>query len=368
MRSKVIVATVVIALALGLIVWVKRSEPSRASVEPPAPVNALDVPRESRLLSRASQETPPLDPTETATNAPVATNLYARLANGDIPRVSREQLEKYLAQNRGNVDVLLGALRASGDDALLAEAKGRFPNDPRVQFAAAFKADSPAERRQWLEKFKQSDPDNALADYLLAGEHFKSGQAEQALQELTAAAAKPGMENYLLDFIQNAEEAYVAAGVPGNTAKAVAAISALLPEQAKLKQVGVDLVELAKRYRQAGDETSAQAVLEMGMNLGRRIEQSPQTTLIQELVGIAIERLALNAMNPTSPYGQTGQTMQNQMDALAARRSAYRELTSKSEPILMSMSDQDLGHYFDRVKLYGDAAALRWVINKSPQP
>ena len=105
--------------------------------------------------------------------------------------MSLEQLEGYLTQNRRSVEALLGALRASGDDSLLAEAKERFPDDPRVQFAAAYKTESPEERQQWLEKFKQSDPQNALADYLLAAEHFKSGQAEQALQEITTAATKP---------------------------------------------------------------------------------------------------------------------------------------------------------------------------------
>ena len=367
MRSKVIAATIAIALALGLIVAVKRGNPSPSPVEPPLPATPLAAQREANLRTHTPVETPSAV-NEPATNLPAATNLYARLSNGDIPRVSREQLETYLAQNRRSVDALLGALRASGDDALLQEAKEKFPDEPRVQFAAAFATDSPQERRQWLEKFQQSDPDNALANYLLAAEHFKSGQADQALQEMDVAAAKPAMENYLLDFIQNAEEAYVAAGIPGDTAKAIAATSALLPEQAKLKQVGVDLVDLAKRYQQAGDETSAQTVLEMGMNLGRRLEQSPQTTLIQELVGIAIERLALNAMKPDAPYGDTGRTVQNQLDVLTARRKSYKELTSKSEPILMSMSDQDLAHYFDRVKLYGDAAALRWVINKGPQP
>lgn len=354
------------ALAVGLIVLVKRDDPL-PPVEPSALANPLFARREARLRSLSPEETPFAAPVS-ATNDPVATNLYARLANGDIQRVSLEQLETYLAQNRRSVDALLGALRASGDDALLKEAKEKFPNDPRVQFAAAFKTDSPEERRRWLEKFKQSDPDNALADYLLAAEHFKSGQADQALQEVTAAAAKPAMENYLVDFIQNAEEAYRAAGYSDAEAKAVASTSALLPELANMKRVGLDLAELAKRYQQAGDETSAQTVLEMGMNLGRRLEQSPQTTLIQELVGIAIERLTLNAMNPNALYGDTGQTVQNQLDALTARRKTYRELTAKSEPILRSMSDQDLSHYFERVKLYGDVAALRWVINKSPQP
>jgi hypothetical protein len=287
-KSKVIAATVAIALALGLIVLVKRGDSSTTTVEPADPLSAE---RESRPLpSRASQDTTLLDPIETAPNAPVATNLYARLINATSRGVSLEQLKVSRAEPR-NGGALLGRC---GLQAMTRRWRRpeKFPNDPRVQFAAAFKADSPEERRQWLEKFKQSDPDNALADYLLAGELFKSGQTEQALQEVMAAAAKPGMENYLLDFIQNAEEAYVAAGVPGDTAKAIAVTSALLPDQAKLKQVGVDLVELAKRYQQAGDETSAQAVLEMGMNLGRRIEQTPQITLIQELVGMAIERLS----------------------------------------------------------------------------
>jgi len=30
------------------------------------------------------------------------------------------------------------------------------------------------------------------------------------------------------------------------------------------------------------------------------------------------------------------------------------------------MSDEDVGHYFDRVRLYGDVAAMRWVMNQSP--
>jgi tetratricopeptide (TPR) repeat protein len=296
-----------------------------------------------------------------------ATNVYGRLSNGDFPPVSREQLESYLTQNRRSVESLLGALRASGDDELLKEAKERFPNDPRVQFAAAFKSDSPEQRQQWLEKFKQSDPENSLANYLLAGEHLKAGQNDQALAELTAATGKRSMENYLVDFIQNAEEAYRAAGYSDAESKAVAGTSALLPEQAKLKQVGVDLVELAKRYQQAGDEPSAQAALQMGLNLAHRLDQSPQVTLIQELVGMAIERKVLDAMNPNASYADTGRTVKEQLDALTARRNSYRELTTKTDPILKTMSDEDLAHYYDRIKLYGDVAALRWVINKSQQ-
>jgi hypothetical protein len=299
------------------------------------------------------------------TNELVSSNLYARVSNGDFPQVSREKLESYLAQNRRSVEALLGAFRVSNDEALLAEAKEKFPNDPRVQFAAAYKTDSPEERRQWLEKFEQSDPENALANYLLAADYSKAGQSEKALQEISAAAGKGGFDNYLLDFIQNAEEAYQAAGYSSAEAKTIACTSALMPEQARLKQVGTDLVELAKRYQQAGDEASAQAVLQMGLDLGHRLNEPPQITLIQELVGIAIERLALNAMNPNDPYGGTGLTVNDRLDALTARRKSYQELTRESTRILESMSNEDVAHYFDRVRLYGDVAAMRWVVNQS---
>jgi len=186
------------------------------------------------------------------------------------------------------------------------------------------------------------------------------------LQEVAAANAKPGFDNYLVDFMQNAEEAYRNGGYPATEAKVVATMSALLPEQSQVKSVGVSLTELAKQYRQAGDETSAQAALQMALNLGRRQDQAPQTTLIQELVGMAIERLAFNAMNPGAPYGEAGQTVQDQIDALVARRKDYRELTSKSTQILATMSDEDVLHYFDRQKIYGEVAAMRWAANQSP--
>ena len=369
MRSKIIiVATVGVLLVLGLAALVRRNGPTPSPTPEVGLQDIQPVDREPAFPTLSAPSVDQTDLSETVSSTSVVTNLFARLADGDIPRVSREQLESYLSQNQRSAGALLGALRASGDQSLLAEAKERFPNDPRVQFAAAFKTDSPAERQQWLEKFRDSDTGNALPDYLLAADHFKSGQTEQALQDISSASAKPALENYLVDFIQNAEEAYIGAGFSADEAKAIAATSALLPEQARLKQVGTELVELAKRYQQAGDEASARAVLEMGMNLGLRLDQTAQPTLIQELVGIAIQKMVLNAMNPAAPYGDSGSTVQNQIDALNARRNSYKELTSKSEPLLRTMSDQELARYFDRVKLFGDPAAMRWVVSKAPVP
>jgi hypothetical protein len=83
---------------------------------------------------------------------------------------------------------------------------------------------------------------------------------------------------------------------------------------------------------------------------------------------MAIERKALEAMDPQAPYDSTGQTVQERLDALTARKNSYRELTTQSDPILMTMSNEEVANYFDRFTRFGDVAAMRWVINKSSQP
>ena len=81
-----------------------------------------------------------------------AANPNGRLAKMREPvKLTREQAEAYLKAYGRNAATLLTAFRASDDPALLQEAMDKFPNDPRVDFAAIFKpGSSPEEQRQWL--------------------------------------------------------------------------------------------------------------------------------------------------------------------------------------------------------------------------
>jgi RNA polymerase sigma factor (sigma-70 family) len=189
-----------------------------------------------------------------------STNLYARLKDKQ-PKLTREQVESYLKTNGRNAANLLAAFRTSGDPALLQEAMQKYPNDPLVAFEAAFDKDlSPEEQRQWLNTFEKSAPDNALANYLSALNYFNSGQIDQGVQELAAAAGKQ-MEDYTASRGQDDVEAYLAAGYSMAEAKQMAAMQLLLPQLAQFKQLGLDTVDLANAYRQAGDAASAQASL-----------------------------------------------------------------------------------------------------------
>ena len=293
-----------------------------------------------------------------------STNLLARWIKGEeMPKLTAEQVESYLAANRPSAETLLAAFQASGDKRWLQEAKEKYPNDPAVAFMALAKSDTPEERRQWLDTLKRVAPDNALADYLSANDYLKAGRTDDAVKELQAANAKPQLSDYWVERVQNAEEAYRSAGYFAGEAKAVALAALQLPQLAQFKQLAQSVLDLAASYRQAGDDASAQAALQTGLSLGQRLNTG-QSTAIQDLVGMAIERLAISAMDPATPYGTSGQTVKEHIDDLLAQRKTIKALNQTAEGLLPNLSEQDLVTYFDRLKVFGESPTLQWLVAK----
>ena len=300
-----------------------------------------------------------------------STNLYERFERfkEKAPKLTVEQVGPYLKANGRNAASLLAAYRTTREPSLLAEAMQSYPNDPQVAFEAIFKNDASAqERRQWLDTFKKSEPDNALANYLSAVDYFKSGQTDQAVQEFMAASGKRQFQDYTAERYQDDAEAFLAAGYSVADAKTASGMHLLLPQLAPVKELGLDMIELAKSYRQAGDDASAQAALQMAINLGQRYSKpSPGEPTVSQLVGLHLEGLALNTMDPNSPYGDTGQTVQDRLNQLAQQNGEVRESNRQVESIFPKVSDQDWISYRDRWLMFGEENAERWLINKYGQ-
>jgi hypothetical protein len=278
------------------------------------------------------------------------------------------QVEAYLKANGRNASSLLAAYRTSHNPALLQEAMQKYPNDPQVAFEAVFKEGaSPEEQRQWLDTFKQSAPENALANYLSALNHFKAGQTDQAVQELTAAAGKSQYQDYTQFRVQDDVDAYLSAGYSAAEAKSIALPWLMVPQFSPVKQLGQQMVDLASAYTQSGDPASAQATLQIAANLGQRLGGSQDVCLLTPLIGIAVERMALGAMDPTSPYGDNGQTIQDRLNQIVQQRTAIHELADQADPLLATLSGPDWISYVDRHMVFGEEAAMRWVVSKYGQ-
>jgi len=316
---------------------------------------------------------PPMHVTPQANASPTedsqSTSLYARL-NGKSLKLTAEQVESYLKANGRNPASLLAAFRTTGDPALLEEAMQKYPNDPQVDFEAVFKKDtSLEERRQWLDAFKRSAPDNALANYCSAFAYFKAGQTDQAVQDLIVADGKVEFQDYLPYRIQEDQEAYLSAGYSLADAEAFAVCQQpLLPQPGELRQFVHDIGDLAKSYQQAGDANSAQAALQIIADLGQRYANgSPGEFLVSQNVGVDIERFALGVMDPNTPYGGSGQTVQDQLNKLDRQLAGQKELGQQTTPLTQTMSDQDWISFDDRLKAFGEQEACRWLIRKYGQ-
>jgi hypothetical protein len=323
--------------------------------------NALRAPRLPVPSIRAASASAP------ATEESASANHLLDLVKGESPKLTPEQIESYLKANHRNAASLLAIARITGDKSFLKEAMEQFPNDPRVAFDAVWKSDSPEERREWLEKLKQNAPDNALAGYLSALDYLRSGQTDAAVQVLMAASAKSQFQDYSWDYVQDAEEAWRSAGYSEAETRMLAAWQLKLPHLKELKQLNQSIMDVAAAYRQAGDAASAQAALEYGLQLGQRLCESTTDPLINQLVGLAIQRSVLETLDPNSPYGTTGQTVADVLQQLKQQRAAIKVLNSETEPLHQSMSPQDWITYLDRLRMSGELSAMEWLINKQAQ-
>lgn len=294
-----------------------------------------------------------------------ATNLWLRLKDR-AHKLNATQVETYLKAYGRHAPNLLAAYRTSGDAAFLKEAVEKYPEHPQVAFEALFAGDvSPEQRREWFAAFLQSAPDNPLPSYLSARDHLQTGETDTAMKELSAAAGKNNYQDYTLSRLQDDEEAYLAAGYTISEAK-VAAFSRLgLPHLAQLKELGLQMVEVAKSYRSSGDDNSAQALLHMAVRLGQNY--SSEDYGLGQLVGLTISWIGVNAMDPNSAYGNSGYTVGEVSDRLLQEKTELSKLFNQADTLLGTVPDQDCINYIDRAKGFGEEAAIRWLVGKYEQ-
>ena len=363
--SVIIPAALVLTVAAGALSWFYLGgEPVRPKPVLPAlaPKAAAFKPELKPVLQTATPpaaEEPEVKPNE---------GLAKLSRNGQNTKLTAEQLQAYILQNKGSAESLLTASRISGDLNLLRQAGKQFPNDPRVQLDLATRSDNPKERRSAIDALRQSAPDNAMGDYLSALDNFKGNNPAAALEDLKASAGKAQLEDYGVQNLQAAEEAYQAAGYSPLDAKAAAMSGLLMPQMQQLNQLGGDLAALQQSYMKAGDMASAESVSRSAMAVAQQVEsQLGHQFLLSDLVGISMEAKVLASIDPSSVLDASGLTAQQRMDQLNQERANLKNLAGTNLNVLQNMPSWMVDAYFNRAKLYGEAEAIRWLNSVSGQ-
>lgn len=326
------------------------------------------------------------------------------LVPGEVPEGSaalwlpREKIEDYLTHHGRDAASLLAAFHASQDpdptgDGLdpvtrfmrpkvggveyLKEAATNFPGDARVQRVVLTQNTFPEERRKWLDLFKTSSPDNSLANFLSAEDYFHNHQTAPALRELSEAAAKTQFNDFGLDIALNEEQLFAAAGKTlreAGSAGLNAELREVSPELHSLKQVAYSLNELEQEYKDANDPVSAYHVAELGMHLAGQLNAQDGTGLvIGQLVGLSCEALYLQVLDPNQPCDfLNGLTPAERHDQLNQQRESLLQMSQTLRTLAPTMTDDQWIGLAQRRKIYGQAEALKWLLqqlgNGAPLP
>jgi hypothetical protein len=163
--GRALLASAILALIAGLFLYTNRSKPDNTVVIALPPSQTPDSAASERSSHRpdtSAAEKEPSDPPGAETE--------------EAEGLPREKVEEYLTRNKRSAASLLAAFHALDNTNYLNEAAANFPNDPQLQWTILTRDAFPQERRQWLDRFKASSPDNSLANYLSAADHFRTGR------------------------------------------------------------------------------------------------------------------------------------------------------------------------------------------------
>ena len=294
---------------------------------------------------------------------PPPTILQRLLAQDEkVTQVTREQIEAYLALNKTNAQSLLAAWQAAGDRDYLKQAAALYPNDPAVQMNAIALDVFPGRQREWLDRFKQAAPENSLANYLSAHDYFRNAKPELALKELAEAASMRGFSDYTERTLQDLEEVHMQSGKTTAEAKAVAMAGTLLPHLKPLKELAQEIGSLQQRYLATGDATSAEAVARLGWNVGQQLTVGEGSRyIINQTVGLTVEQELLTRLPPESQPDFLLMPVKDQLAAIDGRKKALREINPLFDQLLATANEIEIINFCDRMKLYGESAALEWL-------
>ena len=286
-------------------------------------------------------------------------------------RLPRAKVETWLAKHHRDAMSLLTAFRALDDTNYLNEAATNFPNNPQVELAVLTHDEFPADRRKWLDLFKASSPSNSLANYLSAQDYFQNGNTDAAVQELLAATGKSQFDTYITENRLDSESLYSSSGdSPGKTATLAMADMARedLPQLASFKRLAHGIRDAQQQYLNSGDAGSAANLAQMGMQFGNQIESGDSGKyLINQFVGMAVESIALQQLNPNTSYDFLGGktpvqvTQENKQQTLAMAQTGQAFYV-----IRPSLTDDEIAGYYERAKIYGEIEAMKWAIQQRP--
>ena len=132
------------------------------------------------------------------------------------------------------------------------------------------------------------------------------------------------------------EQAYLSIGTDPQTAQLAAMAGLTRPTLGPLREVSRHLDGLKDEFIKADDFDAAHPTVLVGLDLGQKI-QSQAPYLVDQLVGMSIERAFLEQLDPLTATGANGQTAADRLAELDAKKA---EQNRQSNEIQRAQGDE----------------------------
>jgi hypothetical protein len=318
----------------------------------------------------------------TGNNPAVNRKRFAALMNspdssaGSIPEPTSADIARFLAKHGETAVNLVAAFEKTHDRRLLERALELFPNSPIVLMAAVESVPaSPdpkpgetyqvnAQRREFIERFKDADPNNPLPWIFSAQELFKSGQTGDAVAEIRAALERPAFYTYANERMDSAQQLYEELGLHPVEAGLRAMAGLTLPHMSAANQASRSLMEWQKSATESGDTAAADEALRLTYDLGRTFATPEASrTLIGQLVGIAMEKRALEALPADAQRDWLAITPAQRLAEIETQKQNVNALVKDGgfEWLIQSQNEDLLAEYLRRNRKDGEFSALTWL-------
>ena len=273
------------------------------------------------------------------------------------------EVEAFL-KNRGRTSVnLLAASRLLKDLSFVREAAKADPQDPAVQLELALRGETPEEKSAALAAFRAAAPDNSLGDYLAAHQAFAAGDATAAGTALAQSLDNPLYAVYTQKIVAGSEQAFLEAGYEPSAASAAAMFSLTVEHYQPVMQVSQSLQQLQEAFIRSADFDAAEPTVIIGLTLGQRIQdQGPY--LIDQIMGISIEKKFLQQLDPLTAAGPGGQSAGERSDDLDARLLEIKTLAAGFTEKFAEADESTQSRYLAKMRAEGELAAMRWLMEQ----
>jgi hypothetical protein len=118
----------------------------------------------------------------------------------------------------------------------------------------------------------------------------------------------------------------------------------------------------------AGDAGSAANLAQMGIIIADKLNSGDSGKyLINQLVGVATEATVLQHLDQNAAYDFLGgQTPSQVSQELKQQKAAFKELHANFQAAYPRMTEAELNNYIRRSQIYGEIAAMKWVVQQHP--